>query len=406
MMGKRFYKTKVLLILTFVLCIFVASGPQAAQAEDHPWPETCWVDPLGGLIPNQIVLVCQPQQWNGTLILYAHGYVAPQLPLDLPVQELSQAGGKELISTLMDLGFAFMTTSYSQNGWALQAAEGDLNALVAAYSQKAGSPQKVLLTGASEGGLITTMMIEKYPEIYAGGLAMCGPVGGAPYQIQYVGDFRVVFDYFFPGVFDFGIADVPADAYLKWESQYLPAIQYKILNKHAKRIQLFSVTDAPMIPTQPDTAVDTAESLLWYSIFGTNNLIDLAGTIPYDNAQVKYDGSFNDRRLNRKVERVQGDPSYLYSYYQPTGNLKRPLVTLHTLIDGSVPYRHELIYREIVEAKGNLAYLTTIPVASYGHCNFTSNQVLGAFGLLFLQTEMQAGDALQGFIQRLPEFEK
>ena len=31
-------------------------------------------------------------------------------------------------------------------------------------------------------------------------LALCGPVGDFAGQIDYLGDFRVLFDYFFPGV--------------------------------------------------------------------------------------------------------------------------------------------------------------------------------------------------------------
>ena len=40
--------------------------------------------------PEQIIQVCIPPiGWNGQLIIYAHGFVAPQLPLALPTDELA-----------------------------------------------------------------------------------------------------------------------------------------------------------------------------------------------------------------------------------------------------------------------------------------------------------------------------
>ena len=53
-------------------------------------------------------------------------------------------------------------------------------------------------------------MAEKYPGQYDGALPMCGPVGGALAELQYVGDARVTFDFYFPGVPPGTPFDVPA----------------------------------------------------------------------------------------------------------------------------------------------------------------------------------------------------
>jgi pimeloyl-ACP methyl ester carboxylesterase len=386
----------------FLLGVFPA---WPASAEEPPWPEACTEEVLGG----QIILTCLPDNWHGRLLIYAHGYVAPQEELSLPADELGQArlpDGRSIIDVLLEIGFAFATTSYSKNGYAVQNAEGDLNALVDHFNtQVAPRPaHTVYLTGASEGGLVTTMMVEKFPDRYHGGLAMCGPVGGAPYQLQYVGDFRVVFDVFFPGVFEFGAADVPEDAYLRWESDYAPAVREAILNRHWKRWQLFNVTQAAWIPWEHETAVTTAETLLRYSVVGTNDLAALAGgAIPYNNVNTQYQGSFNDWRLNRKVERVAGDPTYLFYWYQTTGKLERPLVTLHTFLDGAVPFLHEVFYSEIVKSQGRSHFLTVLPVMRYGHCEFEAAEVLGAFAILILHVENQVQEGLQPFIEGMPE---
>jgi pimeloyl-ACP methyl ester carboxylesterase len=400
-----------------ILCLsslLAMSWPVVVQADENsPWPEGC----TEGSLPvsdqddssHQLILTCLPKNWNGYLVVYAHGYVSPQLDLALPVEELGQGtlpDGQSIIDVLMSLGFAFATSSYHKNGYAIEQASPDINALVHHFeSNVAPAPaEKVFITGGSEGGLLTTMLVEKYPEIYDGGLAMCGPIGGAPYQIDYVGDFRVVFDYFYPNVFDFGAADVPLEAYKDWEEVYAPAVRSAILGSTVKRAQLFNVTQAPWVPWEADTAVTTAQTLLRYSVVGTNDLKVLAGgEMPYNNDGRKYKGSLNDRRLNKKVERVYGDTDYLYEYYQTTGDLQRPLVTLHTLLDGAVPFRHELIYFDRVNKKGRSEYLTILPVVRYGHCTFEPAEVLGAFALLFIQSGLQDVDALMPYLESLPE---
>ena len=404
---------KGLSVLLILSILFVSFPLTTFADEPSPWPEGCTIGSLPSNDPDypdeQIILTCLPDPWNGYLVLYAHGYVAPQADLALPVEELGQGlmpDGQSIIEVLMSMGFAFATTSYHKNGWAVEQAEDDILDLIAYFeSDVAERPaDKIILTGASEGGLVTTMMIEKHPDVFAGGLAMCGPVAGAPYQMDYVGDFRVVFDYFFPKIFDFGATDVPEDAYLDWESLYAPAIRSAIRNDHIKRFQLMTVTKAPWVVWDASTAVTTAQTLLRYSVVGTHDLMTLNnGLMPYNNIGRKYVGSWNDWRLNRKVERVDGDPVYLRDFYLTTGKLEKPLVTLHTLLDGAVPFRHEAYYFDRVASKGRLKYLTVLPVAGYGHCAFDPYHILGAFALLFLQVGVENTDMLQPYIESLPE---
>jgi hypothetical protein len=235
---------------------------------------------------------------------------------------------------------------------------------------------------------------------FDGGLAMCGPVGGMPYQTEYLGDFRVVFDYFYPGVFAFGAADVPEDAYLAWDSTYAPRIERVILARPLRAAQLFNVTGAARVPWQRETLVNTAQSVLRYSIVGTNDMIATAGgTIPYDNVDTVYSGSRYDDRLNAEVERVAGDPAYAESYYQPTGELGVPLVTLHTVLDEAVPFEHERMYHELV---GDNPALTVLPVMRYGHCNFEAREVLGAFSLLLIKAKVWDAEDGDPFVRTLP----
>jgi pimeloyl-ACP methyl ester carboxylesterase len=327
--------------------------------------------------------------WNGQLVVYAHGYVAPHEEVALPAGELGRFPG--VIELLLSQGYAFATTSYSKNGYAVAQAEKDLNALVRYFKTKrlpnASLLEKVLIVGASEGGLITTMMVEKYPGIYDGGLAMCGPLGGLPAHIQYLGDFRVAFDYYFEDVFDFGfgMADVPDDAYLGWDSGYWPLAISTVVAQgllSGATQQLFSVTGAPYDLYDPSpfptSYVSTTLQVLYYNIVGTPDMIATAGGIPYDNQ----DTTYIDPLLNEGVERVDSDGrarAYVRRAYQPDGKLKHPLVTLHNEFDPAVPYWHEEDYEALAAPSG---MLTQIRVPGYGHCEFTPQQVLSAFYVL------------------------
>jgi pimeloyl-ACP methyl ester carboxylesterase len=378
-------------ILT-VLAISVPCKPIHAQGD---LPKECRVGTLPTEDPkytaDQIVMVCIPDNWNQQLVVYAHGYVAVQEPLALPLDELTLSDGTFLPEVIMSLGYAFATSSYHKNGYAVEQAAMDLNSLVEDF--RAGhKTDKVFITGASEGGLIATMLLEKYPGSYDAGLALCGPVGGAPYQIKYLGDFRVVFDYFFPGVFPFGMADIPANAYLDWDATYVPAVGTAVESSSFLTGQLFGVTNAALDPADPSSAVETSLSVLFYSIWATNDIIDVAGGQPYGNVFRWYTGSSRDLALNKGVERVRSDSAavdYMKDFYEPTGRLSRPLVTLHTTLDGQVPFSHEVRYlaRTVLSGKGR--FLTVLPVTRYGHCNFTLDEILGAFGLMILKSSLQ-----------------
>lgn len=388
-----------LIRLTIACVIALSLGTPAVAYAQSPWPPICQEGSLPSHDPqypaDQLIVICIPPDWNGQLVVYAHGYVPVQALLALPLAELTLPDGTFVPNLVLSQGFAFAATSYHKNGYAVEQARKDLNDLVNYFKTQVlpGSLQKVYITGASEGGEIAALMIEHFPDKYAGALALCGPIGGGPYQVQYLSDFRAVFDYFFPTVFSFGVTDVPVNEFLNWPND-TQAIATALAVDPGATAQLFNVTGAALNPQDPSSAVTTAVGVLFYSIWGTNDLIATAGGMPYDNQSTIYSGSFNDTALNAGVERVDADgraQAYMRRFYQTTGELQRPLVTLHTTLDPLVPFQHEVIYSGLAAQAGNSNLLTVIPITRYGHCNFSAQEVLGAFGLLVQQAAAQAG---------------
>lgn len=379
------------------LALLITANAYAQLPPLPPLSELCDATELPGndaSSPVQYVLTCKPPSsaWTGDLVVYAHGYVPAQIPLEpFDVDNLDEG----TIVPLLAQGFAFATTSYSKNGYAIEQGGEDIDDLVAYFEAQYGSAApggsvgKVYLIGASEGALISTMLLERSPQTYDGALALCGPLGGAPYQIKHLNDFRVVFDYFFPDVLPGNAVEVPEDAFLSWEypdgSGYKKTIGEAIATDPDATRQLFKVTRAAFDPENPATLSDSAQDILFYNVWGMNDLIQTADGNPYGNRHTWYWGSDNDWTLNIGVDRFRADRfarRYLRNYYQPSGELKAPLVALHTTHDPVVPFRHEVIYFLRTLAAGNLERLTVLPVLRYGHCEFTPQEVFGAFGLL------------------------
>lgn len=397
---KRFFPATLFFLTAFTVA-FILPGTARSQ-----WPPVCNESSLPSHDPkypeDQLIIICIPPNWNGQLVMYAHGYVPPQLALALPVNELT-VNGTFIPSVLVAQGFAFATTSFHKNGVAIEQGAQDLNRLLREFKSMVPprSLDKVYIVGGSEGGLTAVYLLEHFPGNYSAGLALCAPLSGSAAFIKNVYDFRVVFDYFFPTVFTFppnqpgeqpfGALDVPDNAYIFWQSVYIPRIIAALGGNLPATAQLFSVTNAVVDPTDPTTVLETAISLLSYTIFGASDLVATTGGIPYDNRSTTYIGSADDAALNAGVERIQADGrarAYARRFYEPTGNLHVPLVTLHNLLDPVIPFAHETAYSSLVAQKKRSNFLTVQPVTDYGHCEFSPQEVIQAFTLMV----QQAGD--------------
>ncbi len=414
-------------VVSLVASLVLVLGVSGAQSQESPpLPDDCntIVDAGSGQV-EEIKIVCQPEEWNGVLVVYAHGYVAPGQAIQISGDTLQAA--QILLPGLLGNGFAFATTSYRKNGYAIEQAENDINALVENYP--GGIPETVLLVGASEGALIITGLIEKYKGRYDGGLALCGPLAGTNYTVQYFGDFRVIFDYLFPvhpldslPIF-FTDADNPIASKIGiippdkgdqfWEANWLSGINYEgriketilyDLNNNNGDLtqQLFDIVRVAMPdsdnPDYAELVAETVSGILSYTIRGFNDLGETAGGDPYGNKRKWYWGSKNDWLLNFQVERVAPDRSarsYLKKYYTPTGKPSAPLVLAHTIGDGTVPFRNQVIYGLKALFGGFADQVQTISVDRFGHCTFEPQEALGAFGLLLSKVGIPLSNELE-----------
>jgi len=379
--------------------LFLGSLTARAQA-------TC--DPDGVQASGAIYRICmpEPQHWNGDLVVWAHGYVAEGEPLAIPEDQLRLPDGTAIPDLVNALGFAFATTSYSTNGLAIPQGLADVVDLVQLFESAKGPVDKVYLIGASEGGLIATLGLERHADIFSGGLAACGPIGSFPAQINYFGDFRVVFDYFYPRLLPGDVFGVPDWLVQNWPAYYDNVVKPTLFapKNLPKTLQLARVTHLPFVSSDFWPSIEgSVKDVLWYNVFATNDAMFKLGGQPFDNSKRLYFGSRNDFLLNLFVRRVTADPAALgemAARYETSGALGRPLVTLHTVLDPQVPFWHEWLYLFKAWNAGSLLQLVVVPVDRYGHCNFTAIEVLISFGILVFKVE---GTPLRGVDQVLKD---
>ncbi|MDY7080422.1 MAG: hypothetical protein SXV54_26375 [Chloroflexota bacterium] len=396
--GKRGRIMHPFLVCAILLSFLGVAAAPAPRAEGQ-------CEPDGQQASGAIYRICVPAdgEWNGDLVVYAHGYVAFDEPIAIPDDQLSIPGGPSIPEIVNGLGFAFVTTSYSVNGLAVKEGTADLLDLVEIFSAAHDRPDHVYLVGPSEGGLITALGVEQHSSIFDGGLSTCGPVGDFRRQINYWGDVRVLFDYFFPGVIPGSPVEIPQEVIENWDTIYQELVEGALRADPDATTRLLTVARVPADPTDSDSGIDALVQLLWYNVFATNDGAAKLGGQPYDNTRRIYFGSGSDWHLNRNVARFQAEPAALAemeAHYQTSGDLSVPLVTLHTLGDPIVPYWHEPLYRQKIIANDDGPLHTNIPALRHGHCNFTASQVLVAFAVLVYQV---TGDVLQDADQVLPD---
>lgn len=401
--------------VVFVLLLLAAASgrptPTPAAAAAAPFaseqPGECLPD--GMQTSGSVYRICLPDTvpWNGDLILWAHGYVAFNEPIAIPEDQLCAVEGLCLNDIANALGFAFATNSYSVNGLAVREGIADLLDLVDIFTAETGlAPNNVILIGASMGGLITALSVEQYPDVYAGGMAVCGPVGSFTGQINAGADARLLFDYFFGDLLEPGMGDpfkVPAALIANWETYYPTVVEPVVFDPANAALldQWVATANLAFDPADREATLrQTVYDVLWGAVFSANDGHAKLGGMPFDNLNRVYRGSADDARLNALVARRGADRPALVemaAHYETSGVLTRPLVTLHNQWDPQVPAWQEFLYANKVMAAGSADYVTFFPSYGYGHCTPGLVEVFVAFGTLYTQI---VGDGLDPLLVR------
>jgi pimeloyl-ACP methyl ester carboxylesterase len=354
-------------------------GGQGVVDEGEPPVPGCSEGTTSG---GALTRICFPAEWNGDLILYAHGYIQPDVPLAIPDNLIGGTPVEDLINAL---GYAYATTSYRANGLVADVAVDDMVLLEDLVRRTVRpDPLRVYVVGVSEGGLVAALAAESQPGRYTGALAACGPIGDFARQLDYFNDVRVVFDYLFPGVVPGSPIDPPDEVRAGWTATYAPAVAAAVANDPGAALDLATVTGIPAEGIDPVSLGEAVAGILWYNVLGTADAQDRLGGQPYDNEERVYQGSTDDPALNAGVARFTADPAARAALgrFETSGDPSAPISIIHTTGDPIVPFFHQPLYADKVAAAGGSELLERSDIERFGHCTFTSSEIVAAFGAL------------------------
>lgn len=351
---------------------------------------TLWQKEVVGTTgPGSSYALYLPHDWNGEVVYWSHGIRVPSEPVALPTNE----GIEGFRDALGALHYAVAYSSFDENGYALKDGVERTHQLRGLVTSQFGRPTRSYLAGASMGGLVSLALAEKFPQQYDGVLTTCGQVGGTRAQLQYIADVRALFDFFYPGVLPGDAMHVPAN--LDLNTQVLgPALAAMSANPTGA-FAMARVTQTPLATfgatpaQQAATLFQSILTALGYNAVGTNDVLDRThGHPPIDNMTTVYTGALPAGTLaaiNAGIDRFATTPdalAYVDHHYEPTGALEIPMVTLHNMYDPTAPFFNETLLASAVSSAGRSDLLLQQSFARYGHCTFSTAEMMSGFQAL------------------------
>lgn len=359
-------------------------------------------------------LIEKPNPWNGTLVLYSHGYVTPGSPN--PARDVGDVGTR---SWLLTNGYALAGSSYATTGWALQQAFTDQISVLNTFDSEVGAPQRTIAWGHSLGGIITAGLVQLYPQRFDGALPMCGVIAGG------VGTWNVVLDSAF--AFNLLLANnslqvvrsTNPNANLAAAENAL-AVAQSTPQGRARLALAAALGDLPgwfssssPEPAATDYTTQEYNQFLWEQQVdfpfawalrkelelraggnvswntGVNYNVQLSHSVDQAEVQALYAqaGLSLDADLAtlQAAPRISADPNavaYLNQYISFNGKINIPVLTMHTTGDGLVLNEDEQAYASVVRSNGNNSLLRETFVHRAGHCTFTPAETVTAFQTL------------------------
>ncbi len=320
-----------------------------------------------------------PDNWNGELVVYAHGFRGTGLELTV--------SNPAIRSYLVSNGYAWAASSYSKNGYDVREGVKDTLQLTMLFNSLVGNPTRRYLIGHSMGGHITGVATEQYRNVYDGALPMCGVMGDAE-LFDYFLDFQMVAQ---------ALADVhaPYPYPPNYQSTIVPTIKAALgpaypFGLNAQGMKLRAVTERISGGTRP--GFSTA-FLAWGNFLFQQSTVETVGVAPgrvMGNVDTVYqmDGipalSADELALNQAVQRVTPDPQGLQNnglanIPPVNGAITIPTLSMHTLGDLFVPFSMEQIYKRRADANGASDLLVLRAYRDVGHCGFTVPEQQQAF---------------------------
>ncbi|MFC4258774.1 alpha/beta hydrolase [Marinobacter lacisalsi] len=342
-----------------------------------------------------------PDGWDGGgLVMYTHGYRGEGTELAVSVPDPAWR------ATVLGAGYAWAASSYSANYYDVRAAIEDTNKLAlevtdyieADFGQAYASPQQVLISGYSLGGHTAAAAVERenmertaYPVDYKGALPFCQAEQN---QFQWLGDYpRVVQELsgFGEDPYEEFQANLPSMLVSLFETDGSGNITWEPANQNGERVkQIAMELTGGERPIFYDFGFPSTG--LQYAVLGTGGSEgDITGILArniYDNIGRTYRWTDSDpmsveeENFNEAIDRVSADPGVnplrddgVRWLPLVQGDFDVPVLTLHTLGDFYVPFKHQQLYRERAITNSAEDMLVQRAIRAPSHCDFTGTEI-------------------------------
>ncbi len=359
---------------------------------------------FSGTIDNAPYRIAVPANWNGVLLVYAHGYRdRADHPGETDNRTADIAPSAALEPILLGQGYALSGSAYKNNGWAVEEGVADLKNLVSFFRRRVSRPTKVILWGVSMGTVIGFKSMEQPGNVYDGALCGCAVGGGAPSSWDAAGDLMLAYDTVFGMPAAWGTpGDVRDD--IDFDTEVLaklgPELQSQANFPKFEFLRLVTGTPGRGLapPAPPNFYPNWVLTDMFFSTEARSELERRAGGPVVQNLNRIYyltdeektylatlgisasvaDGYLAALNARRNISAPPAARSYVEQNARYSGRITKPVLTLHTLYDPLVPVSHERDYSFTVAraARENLLFQTY--TNGNGHCNFTGEQLIAS----------------------------
>jgi pimeloyl-ACP methyl ester carboxylesterase len=337
--------------------VTVVSEPQGIGLADPAFTALPGAQAEYGRLGGSVYQVEMPDDWNGRLVLWMHGWEE--------FDSEASVSAPDLRAYLIARGDAWAASSYSTTGWSPRTNVDETAALWDRVARQYGRPSFTYVIGLSLGGAAGHIAAEVYPDRFDGVLALSGSAGATPGLRDSAAQF--VAAAYLAGVTQ-AEYDATRDVNTLIEQRIRPALTDPEL--HDQFVELaVELSGGPRPFGREGFRIE--EDTFW----SRTALSVGAGVVPPHDQPYELGptSSVSSADFNRDAIRLRTDPELLRAFTdrnEITGDLAVPLITMHTTGDGQVPISQALIVRQRAEASHRGGLLVQRVIRDPGHVGF------------------------------------
>jgi hypothetical protein len=363
---------------------------------------------LSGSLNGAPYRIRVPANWNGTLLVFAHGYRdKADHPGEVDNRNADLAPSAALEAPLLAQGFALAGSAYRDNGWAVGEGIRDTKDLAILFRETIAKPDRTILWAVSLGTIISFKSMEQFGGIYDGLLCACGAGAGATRNWDSGVPLYLAYDILFSVPSSWGtVGEVRND--IDFEAEVFPKLLGEVSNPFNfpkfEFIRLVAGTPGRGITPPPPPAfypgwlftdfffltevrgelqrraggpfVENVDHL--YTLTNAEKAYLLGLGIP----TAVVDGWLAQMNARRNIVAAPAPRNYVRLNTDYNGKIKHPVLTMHTILDPLVVVANESAYTELITAAGREDRLFQTYTSGNGHCAFTPTQLLTAVGAI------------------------